>query len=160
MEKSFGNNNVADQVYLQWTICSVYCIFNMPQNWVALHLAHRVFYLTFMNPCIVIIFQYISNKMQRYTAYFIWKLLYIFRVVPSPTIRSTNNCIYGIWYLSHRYCYLLLSLKSWNWFECAAGDVRHPQDTNVLASISSTIAAGSSIGLTIPDAVHTVLYSW
>jgi hypothetical protein len=24
------------------------------------------------------IFQYISNKMQRYTVYFIWKLLYIF----------------------------------------------------------------------------------
>jgi hypothetical protein len=24
-----------------------------------------------------------SNKMKRYTAYFIWKLLYIFRVVPT-----------------------------------------------------------------------------
>jgi hypothetical protein len=34
-------------------------------------------HLTFMGPCIVIIFQYISNKMQRYTVYFIWKLLYI-----------------------------------------------------------------------------------
>jgi hypothetical protein len=39
--------------------------------------------------------------MQRYTVYFIWKLLYIFRVVPSPIIRSANNCIYSIWYLSH-----------------------------------------------------------
>ena len=62
--------------------------------------------------------------MQRYTVYFIWKLLYMFRVVPPPTIRSTYNCIYSIWYLSHRYCYLLLLWKSWNRFECAVGGVR------------------------------------
>ena len=53
--------------------------------------------------------------MQRYTVYFIWKLLYMFRVVPSPIIRSANNCIYSIWYLSDRYCYLPLSWKSWNY---------------------------------------------
>ena len=35
-----------------------------------------------------------SDEMQRYTVYFIWKLLYMFRMVPSPIIRSTNNCIY------------------------------------------------------------------
>ena len=52
--------------------------------------------------------------MQRYTVYFIWKLLYMFRVVPPPIIRSAKNCIYNIWYLSHRYCYLPLSWKSWN----------------------------------------------
>jgi hypothetical protein len=40
--------------------------------------------------------------------YFIWKLLYIFRVVPPPIIRSANNCIYSIWYWSHRYGYLPL----------------------------------------------------
>jgi hypothetical protein len=28
-----------------------------------------------------------------------------------------------MWYLSHRYCYLPLSWKSWNWFECAVGGV-------------------------------------
>ena len=27
------------------------------------------------------------------------KLLYMFRVASSPIIRSTNNCIYSIWYL-------------------------------------------------------------
>ena len=43
-----------------------------------------------------------SNEMQRYIIYFIWKLLYMFRVVPSHIIRSANNCIYSIWYLSHR----------------------------------------------------------
>jgi hypothetical protein len=72
-----------------------------------------------MGPCIVIIFLYISNKMQRYTVYFIWKPLYMFRVVPPPIVRNANNFIYSIWCLSHRYCYLPLSWKSWNWFECA-----------------------------------------
>jgi hypothetical protein len=55
-----------------------------------------------------ILFYCISNKMQRYTVYFIWKLLYMFRVVPPPIIRSAKNCIYSIWYLSDRYCYLPL----------------------------------------------------
>jgi hypothetical protein len=32
-----------------------------------------------------------TGKMQRYTAYFIWKLLYMFRVVPPPIIKSANN---------------------------------------------------------------------
>jgi hypothetical protein len=55
-----------------------------------------------------------TNKMQRYTVYFMWKLFYTFRVVPPPIIRSTNNCIYSICYLSRRYCYLR---------------TRHPQQT-------------------------------
>ena len=37
------------------------------------------------------------GKMQLYTLYFICKLLYMFRVVSPPTIRSTNNCIYSTW---------------------------------------------------------------
>ena len=84
--------------------------------------------------------------MQRYTVYFIWKLLYMFRVVPSPINRSANKCVYSIWYLSHRYCYLPLSWKRWNRFECAVGGVRvqHTQS----GSISSTIAADSSNGVT------------
>jgi hypothetical protein len=44
--------------------------------------------------------------MQRYAVYFIWKLVYMFRVVTPPIIRSAYNCIYSIWYLSHRYRYL------------------------------------------------------
>jgi len=55
-----------------------------------------------------VIFHYISNKMQRYTVYYMWKVLYMFRVVPRPIIRSAYNCIYSIWYLSHRYCSLPL----------------------------------------------------
>ena len=67
--------------------------------------------------------------MQCHTVNFIWKLLYIFRVVLSPIIRSSNNCIYSVWYLLHRYCYPPLSWKSWNRSECAMGDVRHPKHT-------------------------------
>ena len=54
--------------------------------------------LTFMGPCIVSIFQYISNKMQRYTAYLYLETAYMFRVVLPPIIRSAYNCIYSIWY--------------------------------------------------------------
>jgi hypothetical protein len=38
--------------------------------------------------------------MQRYTVYFIWKLLYMFRVVPSPIIRSatTVSTASGSWH--------------------------------------------------------------
>jgi hypothetical protein len=52
-------------------------------------------------------------------------LLYMFRVVLPPIIRSAYNCIYSICYLSHRYCYLPLTWKSLNRFECAVGGVRH-----------------------------------
>jgi len=64
---------------------------------------------------------------ESYTVYFVWKLLYMFRVVPPPSIRSANNYIYSICHLSHRY--------------------RHPQHTQT-SSNSSTIAADSSNGVT------------
>ena len=51
------------------------------------------------------------------------KLLYMFRVVSPPIIRSTHNCIYSIWYLPKRYRYLPLLWKSWSWFECGVGIV-------------------------------------
>ena len=55
--------------------------------------------LMFMGLCIANIFQYISNKMQLHTVYYIWKLLYMFRLILPPIIRSAYNCIYSIWYL-------------------------------------------------------------
>ena len=91
--------------------------------------------------------------MQSYTVYYIWKLLYMFRVVLPSIIRSTNNCISNIWYLSQLYCYLPLSWKSWNRSECG---VNHPQHTQT-GSNSSTIAADSTNGVQIPDAVDTVV---
>src|SRR5215475_8444612 len=48
----------------------------------------------------------------------------MFRVVLPPNIKNAYNCIYSIWYLSHRYCYLPLSWKCLNWFECVVGGVR------------------------------------
>jgi len=88
------------------------------------------------------------------------KLLYMFRAVPLPTIRSANNCIYSIWYLSHRYCYLPLSWKSWNWCECAVDGVRHPQHTQT-SSNSSTIAADSNNGVTNTRCCrYSCLRSW
>jgi hypothetical protein len=85
--------------------------------------------LTRMGPRIVSIFQYITNKMQRYTVY-----LYLETALHVSGGTSTHhyehtNCIYSIWYLSHRYCYPPLSWKSLNRFECAVGGVRHPQHT-------------------------------
>jgi hypothetical protein len=76
--------------------------------------------------------------MQRYTVY-IWKLLYMFRVVLSSIIRSAYTCIYSIWYLSHRYCYLPLSWKTWNRFECAVGGVRR---TDISEEICVLVARG------------------
>jgi hypothetical protein len=85
--------------------------------------------LPFMGQSIVSIFQYISNKMQCYTVYlYLETALHVSGGTP-PIIRNAYNCIYSIWYLSHRYCYLPLSWKSWNRFECAVGGVRHPQHT-------------------------------
>src|SRR5215475_5389921 len=98
--------------------------------------------LTFMGKCIVSI----SNKMQRHTIY-IWKLLYMFRVVLPTIIRSAYNCIYSIWYLSRRYCYLPLSWKSWNRFECAVGGVRHPQHTQT----DSSVGIATDYGLDGPE---------
>jgi hypothetical protein len=88
--------------------------------------------LTFMGTCIVSIFQYTFNKMQRYTVYlYLETALHVWVVIP-PIIRSAYDCIYSIWYLSHRYCYLPLSWKSWNRFECAVGGVSHPQSYALL----------------------------
>ena len=45
------------------------------------------------------------------------------------------------------YCYLPLSWKRWNLFECAVGGVRHPQQTQT-SSNSSTIATDCRNGVT------------
>jgi len=93
--------------------------------------------------------------MQLYTVYLYLEISLHVSVVPPPIIRSTNNCIYCIWYLSDSYCYLSLSWKSWSRFECAVGGVGHPQHTQT-GSNSSTIAADSNKAGT-PDAVDTVV---
>jgi hypothetical protein len=69
---------------------------------------------------------------------YIWKLLYMFWMLLSPIIRSECNCIYSIWYLSHRYCCLPLSGKSWN--------------SSTKQQIAVTVWQ-------IPDAVDTVVFA-
>ena len=41
-----------------------------------------------------------------YSLLYFCKLLYMFRVVTPPIIRSTYNCNYSIWHWSNRLCYL------------------------------------------------------
>jgi hypothetical protein len=73
-------------------------------------------------PYSIPIYSYIQQDVTLHSL-FISGNCYMFRVVLPPIIRSAYYCIYSIWYLSHRYCYLPLSWKSWNWFECAVGGV-------------------------------------
>jgi len=82
-----------------------------------------------MDPCIVRIFQYISNKMQRYTVYYIWKLLYMFRVVPQPIIRSACNCIYR--------CSIYSCMRSWWWVEVPPETCRAVSRYNKLCNVAS-----------------------
>jgi len=49
-----------------------------------------------------------------YTLLHFCKLLYMFRVVTPPIIRSTYNCNYCIWHWSNCLCYLPLRWRSWN----------------------------------------------
>jgi hypothetical protein len=57
--------------------------------------------LTFRGPCIVSIFLliYFRRDATLHSLFISRKLLYMFRVVSPPTIRSTHKCIYSIWYL-------------------------------------------------------------
>jgi hypothetical protein len=52
--------------------------------------------------------------------------------IPPSIIRSAYNCIYSIWYLSHRYCYLPLSWKRWNW-DVTVWQIPNAVDTLVCA---------------------------
>jgi hypothetical protein len=115
--------------------------------------------LTFMGTCIVSKFQYISNKMQRYTVY-----LYLETALQVSGGISTHhqeciNCIYSIWYLSHRYCYLPLSWKSWNRFECAVGGVHHPKHVEQFPDINKLCnVAFCWIYIGILLGAHPILY--
>jgi len=49
-----------------------------------------------------------------YSLLYFCKLLYMFRVVTPPIIRSTYNRNYSIWHWSNRLCYLPLWWRGWN----------------------------------------------
>jgi len=80
--------------------------------------------------------------------YLIWQLLYMFRASLSPIFRSTKQLRLQHLVTVTPYCCLLLSWKSWNWFECVVGGVliwstRHLHHTQI-SSNSSTIAADNN----------------
>jgi hypothetical protein len=60
--------------------------------------------------------------------------------------QESKNCIYSIWYLSHRYCYLPLSWKSWNWFECLVQTVLKSGSLKLL-ELSGSVQACNGIAL-------------
>ena len=51
---------------------------------------------------------YIQQDATLHSLFISAKLLYLFRVVSPPIIRSTHNCIYSIWYWSTCYRYLVM----------------------------------------------------
>jgi hypothetical protein len=101
--------------------------------------------LTFMGQCIISIFQYITNKMQRYTVN-----LYLETALHVPGGTSTHHQERIQLYLQ-QLVFVTPSLQSaatsWNRLECAVGGLRHPQHTQT-SSNPSTIAADSSNGVT------------
>jgi hypothetical protein len=50
---------------------------------------------------------YIQRDVTLHSLFYLETALHV-SVVPPPIIRRAINCIYSIWYLSHRYCYLPL----------------------------------------------------
>jgi hypothetical protein len=65
--------------------------------------------------------------MHRYTVYLHLETALHVSGGNSTIITSAKNCINSIWYLSHRYCYLPLSWKSWNLFESAVNHQERKQ---------------------------------
>jgi len=76
-----------------------------------LYLQHLVFVTPLLLSAAIVEYNIYPTRCNVTQFIYIWKLLYMFRMVQPPIINSANNCIYSIWYLSHRYCYLPLS---WN----------------------------------------------
>ena len=71
--------------------CPVYLSIDCLNTQIVKHLPH----LTFMGSSVVRIFQYISNKMQRYIVYYIWKLPAAIAVGSSNSLTNTRRCRYS-----------------------------------------------------------------
>ena len=106
-------------------LCNKCYVKKLLQFWIFVTIYSHIFLKKFTR--YILIYIYPTRCNVTYFIYF-WKLLYMFQVVSPPIIRSAHNCIYSIWDLSNRYCYLPLLWRSWN----------NP----------STGAVGSSYGLT------------
>jgi len=86
---------------------------------------------------------------------YIWKLLYIFRVVPPPNIRSAYNFIYSIWYLSDRNCYLPLAETA---LHVSSGtSTQHQERIQLYLQHLVFVRPGAVTVWQIPDAVDKVV---
>ena len=85
---------------------------------------------------------YIQQDATLHSLFYLWKPLYMSRVVSPPITRSTHNCIYSIWYLSNRYCYLPLAASS---SVCAPDDgwSYHPKHVEQFSDINKLCNAAS-----------------
>jgi hypothetical protein len=97
--------------------------------------------LTFMGPCFVSIFQYISNKMQRYTVY-----LYLETALHVSGGNSTHHQERLHLYLQHL-VFVTPFTAICRYRGRVGTGVRHPQHTQTSFNYS-TMAAGSTNGVT------------
>jgi hypothetical protein len=78
-----------------------------------------------------ILLHIIATRYTIHRIYFYLTLFYMFRVLSPPILRSTKQLhLQHLVNITPYYC-LLLSWKSWNWFGCVVGGVRHPQHTQI-----------------------------
>jgi hypothetical protein len=70
------------------------------------------------------IYSYIQQEATSYSLFISGNCSTRFGWYFHPSSGTHTTVSFSIWYLSHRYCYLPLSWKSWNRFECAVGGVR------------------------------------
>ena len=89
--------------------------------------------LTFRCPCIISIFVliYFQRDAILHSLFISGKLLYMFRVVSSPIIRSTYNYLQYLVLVNH-YCCLPMLWESWSWYECGVGIVPICDDCHAL----------------------------
>jgi hypothetical protein len=98
----------------------------------------------------------------------------MFRVILPTIIRIAYNCIYSIWYLSHRYSYLPLSWRSWNWFECAIAYLIQylvlrpssgalttvPTASGICQTVTATYRYRGGVGTGLSVLLHTQTSTW
>jgi hypothetical protein len=108
--------------YLETALCVLGGNSTHHQEHIQLYLQH----LVFVTPLLLELFQLFHE------------------LVPPPIIMSAYNCIYSIWYLSHCYCYLPLSWKSWNCSNSSTSWYLHPS-----SGAHTTVSTASGICHTI-----------
>jgi hypothetical protein len=86
--------------------------------------------LRFVDPCIANTYIPICIQQDATLHSYICKLLYMFLVVSSSIIRNAYNCIYSIWYLSHR---TAVSTPRWRQIAVTVWQIPDAVDTVVCA---------------------------